>query len=182
MDSTTTQPRSVNSLKRMCRLSFTFSSSSYKFTDFLSHISFYATQSSFRASLSDSFNTPEALTYLRDLVSRTNVYINSQGKSLNIGLVEHVARWVGRMLRMFGLGEGEKSEIGWGQDGGEQGDVNVGFLSIFCSCLENTSDTMETARRNSHALHSDIVVFPGRRSATGDGQRRRRTERHIGPL
>ena len=63
---------------------------------------------------------------LRDLVSRTNVYINSRGKDLEVGVVVRVASWVGKMLRMFGLGEGEASEIGWGQerDAGE-GNVNV---------------------------------------------------------
>lgn len=90
---------------------------------------FYQTQTSFRASLCDSFNTPEALGHLRDLVSRTNIYINGQGKNLNIGLVENVGHWVGKMLRMFGLGEGpsEKSDIGWGQEGvGGADNVNVG--------------------------------------------------------
>ncbi|KIJ09656.1 hypothetical protein PAXINDRAFT_102206 [Paxillus involutus ATCC 200175] len=70
----------------------------------------------FRAALCDSFNTPEALKILRDMVSRTNVYVNSSGKSLNVALVEQSARWVGDMLRMFGLGGGEKPELGWGQD------------------------------------------------------------------
>ncbi|KAF8550855.1 cysteinyl-tRNA synthetase [Imleria badia] len=70
----------------------------------------------FRSALCDSFNTPEALKILRDLVSRTNVYINTRGKSLNVALVEQSATWVGNMLRMFGLGEGEKLELGWGQE------------------------------------------------------------------
>jgi cysteinyl-tRNA synthetase len=63
-------------------------------------------QADFRAALCDSFNTPVALDVLRDLVSKTNVYINSSGKALNVGVVTRVARWVGDMLRMFGLGEG----------------------------------------------------------------------------
>jgi hypothetical protein len=58
-------------------------------------------------------------------VSRTNVYINAQGKNLNVGVVEMVARWVGDMLRVFGLGEGETSEIGWGQEKQGEGDVDV---------------------------------------------------------
>lgn len=80
------------------------------------NFSLYRTKTSFRASLCDSFNTPEALGHLRELVSRTNVYINTHGKELNTGLVNNVATWIGDMLRMFGLGEGvgEKSEIGWG--------------------------------------------------------------------
>ncbi|KAF9527326.1 tRNA synthetases class I (C) catalytic domain-containing protein [Crepidotus variabilis] len=78
-------------------------------------VSFHQSQSAFRVALCDSFNTPTAIDVLRDLVSRTNVYINSRGKQLNLKLVESTAQWAGRMLRMFGLGEGEISELGWGQ-------------------------------------------------------------------
>jgi hypothetical protein len=42
--------------------------------------------------------------------------------------VENVARWVGQMLRVFGLGEGESSEIGWGQEDHVDGTVNVCLL------------------------------------------------------
>lgn len=73
---------------------------------------------------------------LRDLVSRTNVYINSRGKDLNVDLVERVARWVGDMLRMFGLGEGETSEIGWGQ---EQGDGPSAVNVSVESCLPDNA-------------------------------------------
>ena len=62
---------------------------------------------------------------LRDLVSRTNVYINSRGATLEISVVERVARWIGKMLRMFGLGEGESTEIGWGQDVSGEANINV---------------------------------------------------------
>lgn len=75
-------------------------------------------QADFRTALCDSFNTPVALDVLRDVVSKTNVYINSSGKALNVDMVTRAARWVGDMLRMFGLGEGPRleGEIGWGQD------------------------------------------------------------------
>ncbi len=82
-------------------------------------------QSTFRAALCDSFNTPEALNILRDLVSATNVYINSRAANLEISVVERIARWVGQMLRMFGLGEGESIEIGWGQEVSEGTNINV---------------------------------------------------------
>ncbi|THU96744.1 cysteinyl-tRNA synthetase [Dendrothele bispora CBS 962.96] len=78
--------------------------------------SLHEAQSAFRAALCDSFNTPEALNVLRDIVSRTNTYINSRGKNTNVGVIENITRWVGKMLRMFGLGEGESTEIGWGQE------------------------------------------------------------------
>jgi len=63
------------------------------------------------------------LNTLRELVSKTNIYINSRSKLLNINLVENIAQWVGRMLRMFGLGEGERTEFGWGH--ADQGSKNT---------------------------------------------------------
>jgi cysteinyl-tRNA synthetase len=87
----------------------------------------YQAQARFREALCDSFDTPSAVNVLRDLVSRTNVYINSRGNDLDVSVVEVIARWVGGMLRMFGLGEGDPSDLGWGQpsqDGSTS--VNVG--------------------------------------------------------
>ncbi|OSD07063.1 hypothetical protein PYCCODRAFT_1359815 [Trametes coccinea BRFM310] len=87
--------------------------------------SLHASQAAFRAALCDSFNTPEAINVLRELVSKTNVYIRTPGANLEIGLIQRVARWVGDMLRMFGLGEGETQEIGWGQErNADEGSVN----------------------------------------------------------
>ena len=87
-------------------------------------------QTAFRGALCDSFNTPEALNVLRDIVSQTSIYINSRGTNIDISVVERVARWVGSMLRMFGLGEGETSEIGWGQEQSGEGNVNVRFTVL----------------------------------------------------
>ncbi|KAL4078187.1 tRNA synthetases class I (C) catalytic domain-containing protein [Scleroderma yunnanense] len=97
----------------------------------------------FRDALCDSFNTPEALRILRDLISQTNVYINSRGKALNVALVEQSAHWVGQMLRMFGLGEGKREELGWGtEQEGNGSDVNreevlMPYLRVLSSFRDN---------------------------------------------
>lgn len=93
---------------------------------------------------------------LRDLVSKTNVYINSHGKTLNVELVRTVAQWVGKMLRMFGLGEGEKAELGWGQANGCDDNVNV-CLFYIREMVNKFSPTQ--ARRNFAALSEDVVVI-----------------------
>jgi cysteinyl-tRNA synthetase len=85
----------------------------------------YDAQSAFHAALCDSFNTPEALDVLRKLMSLVNVYINQKGKNAHLQVVEHAAGWVGKMLRMFGLGEGNDEELGWGQAISEGVNVNV---------------------------------------------------------
>jgi len=88
----------------------------------------YDSKSAFRAALCDSFNTPEALKVLRDQVSRVNIYLNRPGRKINVSVVEQSARWIGDMLRMFGLGEGQTSEIGWGQEDEGAGGANVRTL------------------------------------------------------
>ena len=55
------------------------------------------------------------------------MYINSRGKLLNVALIQNIAQWVGKMLRMFGLGEGEKTELGWGQQDETSGNVDVSY-------------------------------------------------------
>ncbi|TDL26032.1 hypothetical protein BD410DRAFT_784049 [Rickenella mellea] len=81
---------------------------------------FHQTQMAFRAALCDSFNTPLAIDVVLKLVSRVNVYLGAKGNTVNGRLVDSSARWVGKMLRIFGLGEGEGDEIGWGEERSDQ--------------------------------------------------------------
>ena len=61
-------------------------------------------QTSFRSALCDSFNTPLAIQVLVNLVGEVNMYIAKP--SYNPSVLEPIAEWVTRMLRIFGLGEG----------------------------------------------------------------------------
>ncbi|KIR96146.1 cysteine-tRNA ligase [Cryptococcus deuterogattii 2001/935-1] len=78
-------------------------------------------QKDFRAALCDSFNTPAAIQILLDLISSVNLYFASRGREYNIAPVVTIAQWITRMLRMFGLGEGDvtSGQIGWGKEGDE---------------------------------------------------------------
>lgn len=96
---------------------------------------------SFRLALCDSFNTPEALGILQTLVSRANVYISQSGAKPNVAILESVASWVSKMLRMFGLGEGPAIEgtVGWGEcvldgDGVGMENRNVSAFNVLSSC------------------------------------------------
>ncbi|KIK24834.1 hypothetical protein PISMIDRAFT_677956 [Pisolithus microcarpus 441] len=131
----------------------------------------YQSKLSFRAALCDSFNTPDALKVLRDLVSRTNIYINSRGKALNVGLVDQSARWVGQMLRMFGLGEGDEPDLGWGTEQNVVGGVNreevlMPYLRVLSSfrdgvrrlAIAKTEDVPKEILRLSDQLRDDDLV------------------------
>lgn len=79
--------------------------------------SFTQTRHEFRLALCDSFNTPEALDRLLELISRTNIYIQRGRAAVNVSVVELIANWVTKMLRIFGLGEGAvvPGAVGWGE-------------------------------------------------------------------
>ncbi|ELU37714.1 cysteine-tRNA ligase [Rhizoctonia solani AG-1 IA] len=75
------------------------------------------TQHAYRVALCDSFNTPEAIQRVLELVSRTNIYVARGRSRVNVGVVAHIARWVTEALRVFGLSGDTTGTIGWGTDG-----------------------------------------------------------------
>lgn len=79
-------------------------------------------QSLLNERLSDSFDTPSSITVLVNLVSTANIYMTSRSrKETNLTVLQTIADWVTRILRIFGLGEGAEADasgkrvIGWGQ-------------------------------------------------------------------
>lgn len=75
--------------------------------------------------------------------------------------MENVARWVGQMLRVFGLGEGENSEIGWGQDDHVDGTVNVCLLLLvepltYCACSRKKFSCLISGRCHLSATVSEV--------------------------
>jgi hypothetical protein len=72
------------------------------------------------------------------------------------------------MLRMFGLGEGEKSEFGWGQESSGEDNVNVSLMCFSFVLLEDGSDITYQAGRGTDAIPPNIVLFPRWSSGLGD--------------
>jgi len=76
-----------------------------------------------------------------DLVTSTNIYLNSRGRTeVNLDVVLATADWITRMLRMFGLGEGPEVDsrgqrvLGWGQ-AVKEGANGVGDDVSLSSCF-----------------------------------------------
>ncbi|KAG8901425.1 hypothetical protein FRB99_005313 [Tulasnella sp. 403] len=106
------------------------------------------TQRDFRSALCDSFNTPEALDRLLELISRTNIYLSRGRASVNVAVVEMVATWVAKMLRIFGLGEGSVSRntIGWGK-AEKDGEANIDRESVLLPYLQALSTFRDNVRQ-----------------------------------
>ncbi len=121
-------------------------------------------QQAFREAMCDSFDTPKGMEVLLDIVSKANIYEKSHEKraDVNIGVLTAVAKYVGDMLKMLGLGEGgaltATQEIGWGvADDSADGSAGVNkeeLLMPYLRALSTFRDAVRTLLAAGHLLPS----------------------------
>ncbi|KAF9110966.1 hypothetical protein BGX27_005566 [Mortierella sp. AM989] len=116
-------------------------------------------QNAVHAALCDSINTPNAMSELLALVSRTNVYIKDAGKNLNVEVVNKVAQYVSKMLRTFGLDGVVSDSIGFsGAEGGAAGvsveDVAMPYLQV----LSTFRDTIRSYAREGRSTQEMLAL------------------------
>ncbi|KAG9102697.1 hypothetical protein FRC06_001405 [Ceratobasidium sp. 370] len=118
------------------------------------------TQHAYRVALCDSFNTPEAMQKVLDLVSRANVYVARGRSRVNVGVVAHIARWVTTALKVFGLGDNATGTIGWGGDSAEAGGA-VDRHALLLPYLRTMSGFRDSVRQlaMSGASAKDILAL-----------------------
>ncbi|KAF9350264.1 hypothetical protein BGX26_011540 [Mortierella sp. AD094] len=116
-------------------------------------------QNAVHAALCDSINTPNAMSELLALVSRTNVYIKDAGKNLNVEVVSKVAQYVSKTLRTFGLDGIVADPIGFsGAEGGAAGvsveDVAMPYLQV----LSTFRDTIRSYAREGRSAQEMLAL------------------------
>lgn len=73
-------------------------------------------QADLEAALTDSFDTPKAMRVIYELIRDTNIYLNAHSSSPNLHQVEKVARWITKIVGIFGLDANAKPPydgLGW---------------------------------------------------------------------
>ncbi|KAG0254027.1 hypothetical protein DFQ27_007084 [Actinomortierella ambigua] len=96
-------------------------------------------QAAVHEALCDSINTPQAMSELQALVSRTNVYIRDSGKNLNADIVLKAAAYVSKMLRTFGLDGVVAEPLGLSEAGAgaSKEDVAMPYLQVLSTFRDN---------------------------------------------
>ncbi|KAI1298976.1 hypothetical protein EDD11_006598 [Mortierella claussenii] len=114
-------------------------------------------QNAVHAALCDSINTPNAMSELLSLVSRTNVYIKDAGKNLNVDVVNKVAQYVSKMLRTFGLDGVVADPIGFSTaaaGGASAEDVAMPYLQL----LSTFRDTIRSYAREGRPVEEMLAL------------------------
>ena len=112
-------------------------------------------QHSLDIALKDSIDTPTAFSILMELVSNTNIYISIKYGSLNSYIIVKVARYVTKMLRIFGVAqEGSYDQIGLHASGTES---DVAGQESMLNCAELVSKFRDSVRTETLKLESGEI-------------------------
>ncbi|CAG8532574.1 10507_t:CDS:10, partial [Ambispora leptoticha] len=108
--------------------------------------------------LCDSINTPTALAEIMDLVSKTNIYLSSKRGYTNIHVIEKIAKYATKILRVFGLCENTTDEaIGFGvteqQVVANTEDIVMPYLRVLSSFRDNVRELARQERAHSEFLN-----------------------------
>lgn len=112
-------------------------------------------QEELKNALSDSFDTPRAMKVIYELIRDANIYINTHKASIDARELEKVARWVTKIVGIFGLDANARPPyegLGWAtspKDGiSDPNEAIAPFLKVY-----------QTVRREIESLkvHSDAL-------------------------
>ena len=84
-----------------------------------------------QAALANSFDTPQAMRIILELVKNVNVHVKERKNEADLATVEAVARWVTKMVGIFGLDENAKPPyegLGWASAAAADQDPSVAVL------------------------------------------------------
>lgn len=104
------------------------------------------TQQKVHASLSENFKTYEAIQHLVDVVQECNKYLTSEAKPKNL-LVQKVAQYVTKILRVFGLVTGSDS-IGFGESGSGEGASKEETVAPFVDAFVDFREQVRNEAKN----------------------------------
>jgi cysteinyl-tRNA synthetase len=112
-------------------------------------------QNSIDVALRDSIDTPTAFSILMELVSATNIYIAGKHGSINRYIIIKVARYITKMLRIFGVAqEGSYDQIGLQATSSESG---VSDKESLVNCAESVSKFRDAVRAETLKLESGAI-------------------------
>jgi cysteinyl-tRNA synthetase len=108
-----------------------------------------------RAALSDSFDTPRAMRVLSELVSQANIHINTHKSDMDIRGLESIARWVTKMVGIFGLDANATPPydgLGWASSASNSDLTAKEIVESYYAVYQKV-----TGEVNKLALHSKVL-------------------------
>ncbi|KAG0304529.1 hypothetical protein BGZ98_005415 [Dissophora globulifera] len=116
-------------------------------------------QGAVHAALCDSINTPNAMSELLALVSRTNVYVKDAGNKLNVEVVNKVAKYVTKILKTFGLDGVGIDPIGLSSSGAGAGGASVEDVVLpYLQVLSTFRDTVRSYAREGRPAQEMLAL------------------------
>ncbi|KAI9850305.1 MAG: hypothetical protein M1838_005865 [Thelocarpon superellum] len=120
--------------------------------------------------LRDSFNTPAVMAVIEELITRSNVYLSKQRTArTSLAVVEEVARWITRMIDIFGLdaaasGSRGGDKIGWSasassEDGAKPSDVHTEAFEPFLRGVSRYRDQIRQIAMANPSVKKELLAL-----------------------
>jgi len=98
-----------------------------------------------------------AISELMELITKTNIYLSNGRNNINVNVLEKVAKYATKMLRIFGVvGNSALEEIGFGvseqQNVGNVEDIVLPYLRILSGFRDNVRELARQTRDHSEFL------------------------------
>ncbi len=143
-------------------------------------------KSDMTAALADSFDTPAAMRIILDIINKVNVHKDVHKADADLSAVEAVARWVTKIVGIFGLDAGAKlpyEGLGWASTGSSldiETTVKPMFVKVrsdvealgLSSASPSLADLLSKSPESEHAklkdsgeLDAEALAFPFVRAA-----------------
>ena len=114
------------------------------------------TQQKVHASLLDNMKTYEVIQHLVDLIQESNKYLSSEERPKNL-LIQKVAQYVTKILRVFGVVQGSDG-IGFGDAaGGEGGGSKEEVVAPFVDAFVDFREKIRGAAKNKQTSPGDLL-------------------------
>jgi cysteinyl-tRNA synthetase len=107
------------------------------------------------SALSDSFDTPRAMRIIYELIKEANIYMNTYKASANVQELASVARWVTKIVGIFGLDANASAPyngLGWASSKAAASADPKETIRPYAAVYNDVKGEIETLRLHSDAL------------------------------
>ncbi|PQE21779.1 hypothetical protein CJF30_00010990 [Rutstroemia sp. NJR-2017a BBW] len=112
-------------------------------------------QKDLHTALTESFDTPRAMLTIQELIKESNIHINTHNADVNVRGLEKVARWVTKILGIFGLDANAKAPydgLGWISASTNSNLSPQELVAPYATVLKNVKQEIEDMSLNTETL------------------------------
>lgn len=111
--------------------------------------------------LVNSFNTPQALAVIADLINKVNIHLKQATSDVDVGGLEKIARWITKIVGIFGLDANASAPyegLGWASEASTTNSTPEALVAPYLSAYKSVKSQVEALSLHSEALDQLLAI------------------------